>query len=114
MALGLSQLALHLFLELAGSHQGEAHGAGSSFDPLTMVVAHLLAAVGAGLLLARVEAALFVLTSLWNRLVPLKVTPLPNVAPLRAVCTRPVTLRTRAQLVAQRIHTLRGPPTFAC
>ena len=111
--LSLSQFALHLFLQLAGSHQGQAHAIGPSFDPATMIAAHVLAVAGTGLLLGRAEAAVFLLTALWNRILPRKPDRFPFLAPLRVICPTPVTLRTRAQLTVRRIHGLRGPPVFS-
>lgn len=109
-ALGLTQLTLHLFLQLSGSHQGHQGHHGLPFDPAVMVAGHLLAAVVTGLVLARAEQALFVVARVLALVLPRKHSALPVVVPLRTVCIPAPTQRVIAQLIRRRIHTPRGPP----
>jgi hypothetical protein len=109
-ALSLNQVALHLFLQLTGSHQDGMPYAGMPFAPTTMLCGHAAAAVLTGLMLARAEHALFVVARFLGLILPRKSSPLPAVAPLRTVRIRKDTVRVTAQLIHPRIHAPRGPP----
>ncbi|MGP4018573.1 hypothetical protein [Saccharopolyspora sp. 5N708] len=109
-ALGISQLALHVFLQLVASHQGGIGYPGLPFSPLAMTLGHLAAVLLTGLVLARAERALFVVAHLLGSILPRKSTPLPVVTAPRTVCIPAITVRTLAQLIYQRIHARRGPP----
>jgi hypothetical protein len=109
-ALALSQLALHVFLQLVAGHGG-AHGhAGMPFSPLAMTLGHAVVVVLTGLAMAHAERALFAVARLLGSILPRKTAPLPIVTPPRTVCVRIITRRTLAQLIYQRIHARRGPP----
>ncbi|MCI2418587.1 hypothetical protein MOQ72_14195 [Saccharopolyspora sp. K220] len=108
-ALGISQLALHAFLQLVASHQDIGHR-GMPFAPLTMTLGHVAVVLLTGLLLARAERALFVVAKLLSSILPRKSTPLPVVTKPRTVCIPAITVRALAQLIYQRIHARRGPP----
>ncbi len=106
-ALATSQVALHLFLQVTGTHR---HSSAPLFDPAAMFVAHALAALLTGLLMARAEQALFVVAKVLERTLPRKPRPLPVVIPAHTICIPAVTVRMESQLIARRIHALRGPP----
>ena len=53
-ALGVSQLALHLFLQVAGSHEA-GMSCGMPFSPTAMTLGHIAAVLLTGLLMARAE-----------------------------------------------------------
>ncbi|MEV0696355.1 hypothetical protein AB0I53_00320 [Saccharopolyspora sp. NPDC050389] len=109
-ALSVSQLALHVFLQLVASHQDGAGYAGMRFSPLVMTLGHAAVVLLTGLVMARAERALFVVARLLGSILPRRSTPLPVVAQPRTVCVSVVTVRPLAQLIYQRIHARRGPP----
>jgi hypothetical protein len=113
-ALGFSEVSLHAFLQLFGSHQGGTHHHGASFAPVPMLLGHLMAVLLTGLMLAGAERALFVVARFLGLILPRKPAPLPTVTPLRAVCIPADTIRVPAHLVQQRIHGLRAPPQRSC
>lgn len=115
-ALVLTQPAIHAFLQFGAGHQA-GHEHAEMMMPchchtVAMVIGHLLAAAGTGLVLARAEDALFVVARFLRLVLPKKPTPLPAVAPLVS-CIPAVSVRATAQLINQRIHGLRGPPLVA-
>lgn len=109
-ALTISQLALHAFLQLVGSHQHQNGHAGLPFDPPMMLAGHLLAAVLTGLLLARAEHALFVAAKFLRMILPRKHTPLSQPTSLRTVCIPAEVVHATAEVLYRCIHPPRGPP----
>lgn len=99
-ALGVSQLTQHLVLSWMD------HGHTSLLTP-QMMTAHVVAAIGTGILLFHAESALFALVAAVTRLVPRPFAPLPATAPLPVPVVAPVVL-SPVQLTAA-LH-VRGPP----
>ncbi|RKT84337.1 hypothetical protein SAMN05421805_103264 [Saccharopolyspora antimicrobica] len=109
-ALGVSQLSLHVFLQLVASHQDGPGAIGMPFSPLAMTLGHLGAVLVTGLLMARAERALFVVARLLRSILPRRPRPLPTVTETPTVCVPAITVRPLAHLLYQRIHARRGPP----
>jgi hypothetical protein len=109
-ALTISQLALHVFLQLVASHRDGPGHVGLPFSPLAMTLGHALVVVLTGLAMAHAERALFVVARLLRSILPRRSAPLPVVTPPRTVRASSITVRTLAQLIYQRIHGRRGPP----
>jgi hypothetical protein len=106
--LGLNQLVLHLFLELAGSHEhAMSHG---QFDDLTMLAGHSGAALLTALMLARAESALFMIASALSLILPRKPTPLPVMTSPHPVCISEEPVCPRAQWTRWLVDAPRGPP----
>ncbi|MGW1680427.1 hypothetical protein [Saccharopolyspora sp. NPDC002376] len=109
-ALGVSQLSLHVFLQLVASHQDAPGALGMPISPVAMALGHIGVVLFTGLLMARAERALFVVARLLRSVLLRRPRPLRIVTELRTVCIPAVTVRQLAHLVHQRIHALRGPP----
>ncbi|CAL99428.1 hypothetical protein A8924_0460 [Saccharopolyspora erythraea NRRL 2338] len=112
-ALAVAQLALHVFLQLAGSHQGTPGHLVAPFDPVGMSAGHALAALLTAVLLARAERALFVIARLLGLF-------LPPSQPRLLTVTKPGVIRAPARPVRipshqahLRRHPLRGPPAHS-
>ncbi|MBB5154246.1 hypothetical protein [Saccharopolyspora phatthalungensis] len=109
-ALAISQLALHVFLQLVASHQDGAGHPGMPFSSSAMTLGHAAVVLLTGLVMSRAERALFVVARLLGLLLPRRSRPLPVVTTPRTVWILTVTVRSLAQLIYQRIHARRGPP----
>ena len=112
-ALGVSQLALHAFLEFmsgagAATHQHGQHGAHHATPAMT--VGHIAVVIAIGLAMTRAEQALFVVARLLQAVLPRRVGSLPVVTPPPVVCIPAQITRTLAQLIHRRIQPQRGPP----
>lgn len=110
-AVGVGQVSLHLFLQLAASHSDSAPLRGLPLDPVAMTLGHVLAGLLVAVLLHRAEDALFVIVSTLRLTLPRKMpAPLPPVTTRFAICLPAEPLLLIEQLIRQRIHALRGPP----
>ncbi|QIZ35319.1 hypothetical protein [Saccharopolyspora sp. ASAGF58] len=110
VALSVTQLALHVFLQVVAGHQDGAGYPGMPFSPLAMTLGHIAVVLLTGLVMAHAERALFVVSRLLGAILPRRSTPSPIVTEPRTVCVTVVTVRALAQLIYQRIHARRGPP----
>ncbi|WP_243790717.1 hypothetical protein [Saccharopolyspora gloriosae] len=110
-AVGAMQVSLHLFLQLAGSHQGVIGQRGLPLDPTLMTLGHVLAGLLVAVLLHRAEDALFVIVSTLRLTLARKMSvPLPPVTTRPSVCLPAEPVLLIELLIQQRIHALRGPP----
>ncbi|MCX2731239.1 hypothetical protein OOZ19_13390 [Saccharopolyspora sp. NFXS83] len=110
-AVGAGQVSLHLFLQLAGSHQGSIGQRGLPLDPAAMTLGHVLAGLLVAILLHRAEDALFVIVSTVRLTLASRTpAPLPLVTARPAVCIPAESVLLIEQLIQRRIHALRGPP----
>lgn len=109
-AFSVTQLALHVFLQVVASHQDGARYPGMPFSPLVMTFGHIAVVLLTGLVMAHAERALFVAARLLGSILPRRSTPPPIVTEPPTVCVAVVTVRTLAQLIYRRIHARRGPP----
>jgi hypothetical protein len=109
-ALGMSQLAMHLVLNYSvASHVGHC---AAPVDPTTMLLAHVAATVLTGLLLARADDALRVVTSaIWLLRDLLKSPRFPVVRGATSVLlTSPTHGDHMLKVVLRRVCARRGPP----
>ncbi|MEU4442559.1 hypothetical protein AB0K14_01305 [Actinosynnema sp. NPDC050801] len=104
--LGAAQLGQHALLGL-GHHA--ADGPGLGFSPTAMTVAHVVAALLTGLLLARADAALHALVGAVTRLLPPPATPVVPAGALWALAPAPA-VDTPVDVLLRRVHGRRGPP----
>lgn len=105
--LGLSQVLLHLMLTWL--HSSSQHG----YAPTgTMLAGHVVAAVGAGLVLARAEAAVFAVVRIVTACWPVRLPSFHADRPLWiAVISETPGVATAA--VLRRVHARRGPPRIS-
>ncbi|MHA6797802.1 hypothetical protein [Bounagaea algeriensis] len=113
-ALAANQVAFHQFFQLSGAHAAHPAHPVTSFSPTHMALGHIASAILIGSLLTSAERALFGLARLLRRFLP----RVPHRTPPAArethfVCIPARVRRPIAQLTAQRIHGLRGPPARA-
>lgn len=106
--LGVTQFALHVTLTWTS---GLAHHlTATSPNPWVMLAGHALAVVGTGLVLARAEAALFVVAGALAALLP----TLPFLSPVSVVALVIPTCDAKADptrtVLLRRLHARRGPP----
>jgi hypothetical protein len=104
-----AQLGQHALLSWVG-HRHPAPGMGIGFNSVQMTVAHVLAALLTGLLLARADTALVALAAAVSRLAPRRLTPLAASTPLHMPSTRPSRTDTPIDVLLTRVHRRRGPP----
>lgn len=120
-ALGASQLALHVILEVMSGHSmhGDQHmdmGSMRHMEPTlplnepTMTLGHIAVVLLTGLAMAHAERAIFAVARLVRAILPRRAGPLPVLTPPPTICVPAPIARTLAQLIFQRIHGRRGPP----
>lgn len=109
-ALGAAQLALHELLDLM--HHNRTPTGGLGFDPVQMTAAHVLAAVGTGLVLVKANAALVTLTEAVSRLVPRTLAPAPVQFAPRPTAIRAAAGQVLIELLLRSVNGRRGPPVL--
>ncbi|WP_461143629.1 hypothetical protein [Salinifilum aidingensis] len=113
-ALAANQMAFHVFFQLSGAHAAHPVHPATPFAPVQMAFGHIASAILTGLLLSSAERALFGVARFLRRVLPR--VPHRTPPPARETCVACIPARSRrliAQLTAQRIHALRGPPAPA-
>lgn len=105
--LGLSQVVLHLMLTWL--HSSINHGVTPTG---TMLAAHLAAAIGTGLVLARAEAAVFAVARILAACWPVRLPPFQADRPLWIAITSEARTTATATLL-RRVRVRRGPPLFS-
>lgn len=112
-AVGFNQVALHVFLQVTGSHEYVHSTAQMPFDPLAMTVGHAVVAVLTALVLTGAESALFVIAKVLGLILPRKCATRPARTPFRARPLPAATVRVWGEVLYQRIHSRRGPPVLS-
>ncbi|WP_106185039.1 hypothetical protein [Umezawaea tangerina] len=109
-ALGAAQFAQHELLGLMHHHHTSTGGLG--FDVVQMTTAHVLAALGTGLLLVKADDALFALAAAVSRLLPRTLAPGPVLLTPRAAALSAVAGRVLIELLLRSVNGRRGPPVL--
>jgi hypothetical protein len=110
VALGAAQVAQHELLELM--HHNRTPTGGLGFDPVQMTAAHVVAAVGTGLVLVKANAALVALVDAVSRLLPRTLTPGPVQLAPRATAVRAAAGPLLIELLLRSVNGRRGPPVL--